>query len=240
MVSVVSTHFQKLKPTRGTPKLPPSDWLDKGIARAHKKCKVKDPEKKENMKLTSGAIKALARGAGKGDEDVNAVTEDGKELMAGQVCCEDDEELREMMDLDEYQPVLRVTKMEWLGFWGCVPTIKWHVTDRDEEDDGDDDEEDGGDGDTDMVMFTSHRSFKIAKNFFKKWGDPKRGKLGVGARFMLVDYTTAFEPKDKFHDKDGPVLRVERIRCEPKTHRQSSMLAWLRRNKMEKELEFKV
>ena len=157
--------------------------------------------------------------------------------MAGQVCCEDDAHLREIMDLDEYQPVLRVTKIEWLGFWGCVPTIKWHVTDRDEEDDEDEDEGDAG---GDMVMFISHRNMKIAKNFFKKWGDPKRGKLGVGARFMLVDYTTVFEPKDKFHDKDEPVLRVERIRCEPKSHRQTSMLAWLRRNKTERELEYKV
>ena len=188
------------------------------------------------MKLTKGAIKALARGAEKGDGDINAIAEDGKELMAGQVCCEDDRQLREIMDLDEYQPVLRVTKMDWLGNWGCVPTIRWYVTDRDEEDDDDDDEQAGGE----MVMFISHRSFSIAKNFFKKWGDNKKGKLGVGKRFVLVDYTTVFEPKDKFHDKDEPVIRVERIRCEPKSHRQSSMLAWLRKNKTEKELAYKV
>ena len=60
-----------------------------------------------------------------------------------------------------------------------------------------------------------------------------------GSRFMLVDYTTRIEPKDKFNEKGGPVLRVERIRCEPKKHRQSSMLAWLRRNKTDSELEYK-
>ena len=134
--------------------------------------------------------------------------------------------MREMMDLDEYQPVLRVTKMDWLGNWGRVPTIRWYVTDRDEEDD-DVDEQVGGE----MVMFISHRTFSIARNFFKKWGDNKTGKLGVGKRFMLVDYTTVFEPKNKFHDKDEPVLLVERIRCEPKPKIQGSMLAWLRRNK---------
>ena len=181
------------------------------------------------MKITKGAIKALKLGAGKGDEDINAVAEDGKEFMAGQVCCEDDEQLREIMDLEEYQPVLRVTSMDWLGNWGCVPTIRWHVTDRDEEDD-----EDGEEEAQEMVMFISHRSFKIAKSFFKKWGDSKKGKLGVGARFVLVDYTTVFEPKNKFHDKDEAVIMVERIRCEPKPKKQSSMLAWLRRNKANK------
>lgn len=184
------------------------------------------------MKLTTGAIKALGLGAKKGNEDINAVLEDGAELMAGQVCCEDDQELREMMDLDEYQPVLRVTRVDWLGFWGCVPTIRWYVTDREEDDDDKEPEE--------MVMLISHRSFKIARSFFKKWGDPKKGKLGVGARFMLVDYTTVFESKGKFHDKDEPVLMVERVRCEPKPRRQTSMLAWLRRNKTEAELEYKV
>ena len=187
------------------------------------------------MKLTKGAIAALKLGAAKGDGDINAVLADGKELMAGQVCCEDDKEMREMMDLDEYQPWLRVTRMEWLGFWGCVPTIRWHVTDRDEEDDDDDKETED-----EMVMFISHRTFDIAKNFFKKWGDTKRGKLGVGKRFMLVDYTTVFEPRNKFHDKDEAVIMVERIRCEPNPKRQTSMLAWLRRNKTEAELEYKV
>ena len=51
------------------------------------------------MKLTKGAIRALAQGARKGDEDINAVLADGREMMAGQVCCEDDSELREIMDL---------------------------------------------------------------------------------------------------------------------------------------------
>lgn len=186
------------------------------------------------MKLTKGAIKALELGAKKGDEDINAVAEDGKELMAGQVCCEDDRQLREIMDLDEFQPVLRVTRMEWLGNWGCVPTIRWHVTDRDEEDDEDNEDNDKEQAEGDMVMFISHRSFDIAKNFFKKWGDNKKGKLGVGKRFMLVDYTTVFEHKNKFHDKDEPVIMVERIRCEPKPKIQGSMLAWLRRNKANK------
>ena len=89
-------------------------------------------------------------------------------------------------------------------------------------------------------MFISHRTMDIAKDFFKKWGDSKRGKLGVGRRFMLIDYTTVFEHKDKFHDKDGPVIRVERVRCEPRKKIQGNMLNWLRRNKTEEQLKHKV
>ena len=190
------------------------------------------------MKLTTGAIRALAKGAKMGNEDINAVDNDGTELMAGQVQCEDDKFMRKLMDLDEFQPVLRVTKMDWLGNWGgSVPTIRWYVTDRDEEDDDDDYDDKRED---DMVMFISHRTFPIAKNFFKKWGDNKRGKLGVGRRFVLLDYTTVFQTKDKFHDKDEPVIMVERIRCEPKAKIQGNMLNWLRRNKTADELKYKV
>lgn len=188
------------------------------------------------MKLTSGALRALARGAKIGSEDINAVDDDGTELMAGQVQCEDDKFMRNLMDLDEFQPVLRVTKMDWLGNWGGLPTIRWYVTDRDEEDDDDDEEN----REEDMVMFISHRTFPIANNFFKKWGDSKRGKLGVGRRFVLVDYTTVFQTKDKFHDKDEAVIMVERIRCEPRAKIQGNMLNWLRRNKTEEELKYKV
>ena len=138
----------------------------------------------------------------------------GEERWAGQIVWKDDKALRIGMAHTECRPVLQVVKKEWLGNWGIVPTIRYHVTDKEE-------------GGQEMIMFTSHRTFDIAKYFAKKWGD---NRLGVGRKFQLVDYTTGISQKSKFMPKTGPVIRVERIRCEPKPQHQTKLLAFLRKN----------
>ena len=159
------------------------------------------------MQLTSGAIKALIRGAEKGDQEINAVTEDGVEWDAPQIVWEDDY-MRKAMEQPEYNPVLEVTKREWLGFWSIIPTIRYTVTDSEDKED-------------EMVMFISHRTYKLAKSFMRKWGDGK-GKLGVGSRFRLMDYTTTVEVDNHFvNHKDTPCIKVESVRCEPNSTRQT-------------------
>jgi hypothetical protein len=167
----------------------------------------------KKMRLTKGAIEALTQGAWVEDEEVTAVV-DGEERWAGQIVWKDDKATRIGMAHTEYRPVLRVVKKEWLGNWGIAPTIKFHVTD---------DEEEG----EEMVMIASHRTFDIAKYFAKKWGD---NRLGVGRRFQLVDYTTRVCQAGKLMAEAGPIICAERIRCEPKSQHQTKLLSFLRKN----------
>lgn len=171
------------------------------------------------MKLTEGAVKALRRGAVKNDLEINAVTDDGTEWEAGQVIYKDDPKLRKAMksETPEYNPVLQVEERLWLGFWGVVPTIKFVVTD----------------GEDKIVMYASHRTFAIAKSFMRRWGDGGKGKLGVGMRFQLLDYTTQWEKKGRNHDEDEACIMVETVRAEPKPGKpkmQTKMLSFLRKN----------
>ena len=172
------------------------------------------------MKLTEGAIKALGRGGVKNDQEINAVTDDGTEWEAAQVIWKEDDKMRKAMasETPEYKPVLQVEERIWLGFWGVVPTIKFIVTD----------------GEDRMVMLTSHRTFAIAKSFMRRWGDGSKGKLGVGSRFQLLDYTTTWETKGKNHDKDEACIMVETVKVEPKPKKpkhQTKMLSFLRKNR---------
>ena len=170
------------------------------------------------MKLTSGAVKALIRGARCGNMDINAVMEDGTEKEAGQICCEDDAIIRKAMGLDEYNPILEVVRSEWLGKWLCpTPVMKFYCTNMQGEDEI-------------CVMVAQRCKFRFAKNLHRKGGPIQTGRLNVGRRFQLVDYTTDVAKKGKFHSKEEPVVRMERIRCEPVSMMQKKMKEFLKTN----------
>ena len=59
------------------------------------------------MKLTSGAVECLSRGAAHDDPDVNAVGPNGDLFEAGQMVTEGDAELRRSLDIDEHRPATR-------------------------------------------------------------------------------------------------------------------------------------
>ena len=48
-------------------------------------------------------------------EDYTAVDGNGKKYVAGLVVAEDDKELRKVLGIDEFHPVLEVTKVEFHG-----------------------------------------------------------------------------------------------------------------------------
>ena len=91
----------------------------------------------ERMMLTDGAVKSLKRGAMLGTLDINAVTDDGVQHEAGQICSEDDHIMRSAMGHDEFRPVLEVRRTEWFGRnLGPCPMVKFWCVDLE---DGDED-----------------------------------------------------------------------------------------------------
>ena len=171
------------------------------------------------MQLTPGAIKALVAGAKASDPDINAIDASGKEFFAPQVCCEDDKQMRALMDIEEFNPVLQVVRTEWHGFYGVVPCIKIYVKDDSEEE---------------MLMMASYRRKDIAKKFHKQWGSGATKKLAPGTRFRLLDYTTRVNTKNRYTEKEEPVILVETIRLEPKPTLQAKLTSFLAKNKFDK------
>ena len=67
------------------------------------------------MKLTTGAVECLSRGAVHDDPDVNAVGPNGYLFEAWQMVTEGDEELCRSLDINEHHPVLEVVETNWCG-----------------------------------------------------------------------------------------------------------------------------
>jgi hypothetical protein len=152
------------------------------------------------MQLTSCAVFCLRRGAEVGSEDVNAVDIHGIEFFAAQVQCEDDKQLRKSLLLQEFQPVLQIHSVTWLGTFGKYPSLRFIVID--------------GDGDS-MAMYMSHRIPHTLKSIFSKAGPFSTGRLNSGKRFRLLDYTTILH-----RNKDGtiePRILIEKLRTQPRS-----------------------
>ena len=168
------------------------------------------------MKLTKGAVKALKMGA-HSRENINAVT--SREHVAGQL----DPSIRPFLsDEDEYKPVLEVKRTEWFGKnLRTFPMVKfWCVDDSD------------GDEET-CVMASPREKGRFAKRFFSKSGPFHKGKLKVGRRFMLVDYTTTVVKKDRVHNRCDEVVHMERMRSIPVPTKQQMLTRWIAKNKQE-------
>ena len=171
------------------------------------------------MMLTDGAVKSLKRGAMLGTLDINAVTDDGVQHEAGQICSEDDHIMRSAMGYDEFRPVLEVRRTEWFGRnLGPCPMVKFWCVDSE-------------DGDEEVCVMASPRlKHKFAKKFYSKGGPFNNGRLKVGRRFQLVDYTTRVVMKDRIHDGKEPIVHVEKIRCAPIRRTQTKMKSFLSKN----------
>jgi hypothetical protein len=152
------------------------------------------------MQPTPAAVSFLRCGAQSGSEDINAVDGSiGIEYSAAQVQCEDDKQMRKLLKLNEFQPVLQVHSATWLGTFGKYPAIRFIVMD--------------GDGDS-MAMFVSYRLPGSLKFIFSKNGPFRTGRLNAGKKFRLLDYTTIIH-----RNKDGstePRVLFEKIRTEPR------------------------
>ena len=154
------------------------------------------------MKLTTGAVECLSRGAAHDDPDVNAVGPNGDLFEAGQMVTEGDAELRRSLDIDEYRPVLEVVETNWCGGnsrkWneiGCVVT----------------------DGQENIFLKACCRQKKVRKRFLRTWCGGLSPKLVPGRRFVLVDYTTEIRPLREVSGKvtKHPVVFAERLRIAP-------------------------
>ena len=165
------------------------------------------------MKLTIGAVRALKQGARSG-ENINAIT--SQEHIAGQL----DPSIRPFLsDKDEYKPVLEVKRTEWFGKnLRTFPMVKFWCVDDD-------------DGDEICVMASPREKGRFAKRFFSKSGPFHTGKMKVGRRFMLLDYTTTVVKKDRVHNGSDEVVHVERMRSIPIPKKQTMLTKWLAKNK---------
>ena len=174
------------------------------------------------MELTEGAVEALEKGARVGGENVNAIgidDETGEEVrfVAGQIEAEKHGVPRKWVN-PEFQPVLEVKRIEWFGRNLCsYPMIKFWCTDA-------------GDRDEICVMASPRKGHVFARQIFSKRGIYKQGKLGVGRRFQLLDFTTIVVPKDRVHCGEKAVVHIEKIKCEPKPKRQTKMVGFLASN----------
>jgi hypothetical protein len=126
------------------------------------------------MILTPGSIRLLQKGALSDQLDVNAIDDNKTLFYANQFIWE--EELIDIprVQLDEYKPILEVVSLVWLGSKNGCPLIKLIVTD----------------GTTTMEMRPSQRNPTTTKHIFGKAGHLFKGKLNVGKRFRLLEYTT--------------------------------------------------
>jgi hypothetical protein len=146
------------------------------------------------MQLSDFAISMLTAGAQSGLQSTNAIAPDGKVYYAAQVRCDDNPELRKCLNITEYQPVLEVLELIWLGTWKKFPKIKLIVTD----------------GIAKMEMQIGFRNVERKTEFFRKKGPLFTGRLNIGKRFRLLDYTTEV-------DESGcPIVFLERMRAAPK------------------------
>jgi hypothetical protein len=130
------------------------------------------------MHLTSDAVGALTKGAEADCLDINAITTTGGESSRKFYACQyiwEEEQFQHLRQpFPEYQPVLEVQQIHWLGTRRRIPVIRLVVTD----------------GVQSMEMRPSLRSEYVQRRNFKKLGHLFRGKLNVGKRFTLLEYTT--------------------------------------------------
>ena len=155
------------------------------------------------MHLTKGFVCALVEGAQSDCLDINAITTTGgqsNQFYACQFIWEEKQFQYLRQPFPEYQPVLEVKQIHWLGTQRGIPVIRLLVTD----------------GVQSMEMCPSLRSEYVQRQNFKKLGHLFRGKLNVGKRFTLLEYTT---------DMIGssPTIFYEEVRAEPQKKNRKSV-----------------
>jgi hypothetical protein len=161
------------------------------------------------MRLTSEAVCALRNGAQADCLDVNAIATtsgESRKFYACQYIWEEEQFQHLRQPFPEYQPVLEVEQINWLGTRRGIPVIRLVVTD----------------GVQSMEMRPSLRSEYVQRRNFKKLGHLFRGKLNVGKRFTLLEYTTdVIECSITFNRI--PTIFYEDIRAEPQRKNMKSL-----------------
>ncbi len=157
------------------------------------------------MKLTEGAIDALLKGAACDILDINSI-KDNTMYYACQFIWEEDDFQHMRQPFAEYQPVLEVEQLQWLGTQKGIPLIRLVVTDEVQS----------------IEMRPSLSSDYVQRRNFKKLGHLFRGKLNIGKRFTLLEYTTdIYEcPVTK---KSTPTIFYESICAQPQKKRMKCL-----------------
>jgi hypothetical protein len=150
------------------------------------------------MIVTSNAIEYLIRGSEVANEDINAINADCVEFDAGQICTEDDNDMRQLLQLNEYQPILKISELTWNGTYSKYPNLTIMVTD----------------GITQMMLRPSFRKAQFPKTFYGKKSPLYTGRMNVGRRLKLLDYTTSIWVDKKVIGH--PCIFIEKMRAEPK------------------------
>ena len=160
------------------------------------------------MLLTNGAVAALIEDATCDCLDVNAITKNKEyeKFYACQFIWEEEQFQHLRQPFPEYQPVLEVQELYWLGTWRGIPVIRLVVTD----------------GLHSMEMRPSLRSDYVQRRNFKKQGHLFRGKLNVGKRFTLLEYTTDVVECGNTSSAI-PTIYFEELRAEPQKKRMKSL-----------------
>ena len=143
----------------------------------------------------------LICGAEAYNNDINAIDNEGVQFDAGQICTKNDQEVRAVLALNEYNPVLEMSKLRWHGTYFQYPTCTIMVSD----------------GVSSMMLRSSFRKPAFQKRFYAKRSPLYTGKMNLGRKIKLKDYTTSI-----WVDKSGimhPCFFVENMIAEPKTSR---------------------
>jgi hypothetical protein len=135
------------------------------------------------MIVTPHAIKYLSGGAEAYNNDINAIDQDDVQYDAGQICTEDDQAMRELLVLNEYQPILEICELTWHGTYSKYPNLTMKVTD----------------GVSTMLLRSSYINPAFHKRFFSKRSPLYSVKMNLGRKIRLMDYSTSIwvDPKGK-------------------------------------------
>ena len=160
------------------------------------------------MHLTMGAVSALVDGAQSDCLDINAITSikgQSNKFYACQFIWEEKQFQHLRQPFPEYQPILEVEQIHWLGSRGGIPAIRLVVTD----------------GVSSMEMRPSLRSDYVQRRVFKKSSHLFSGKLNVGKRFILLEYTTDVI-ECAVTKNSTPTIFYEDVRAEPQKKNMKS------------------
>jgi hypothetical protein len=166
---------------------------------------ITDTPIQSTMIVTPHAVKNLVRGAEAYNNDINAIDEDDVQYDAGQICTEDDQAMLELLWLNEYKLVLEIYELTWYGTYSKYPTLTVQVTD----------------GVLTMLLRSSYRKPAFHKRLFSKRSPLYSGKMNLGMRIRLMDYSTSI-----WVDRKGcahPCIFVEQMTAKPKRNCKKQM-----------------
>ena len=116
--------------------------------------------------------------------------------------------------------MLQVKRTEWFGKnLAPHPMIKFYCVDNNDDD-----------GEEICLMVSPREKQRFAKQFFSANGGFKKGRMNIGRRFQLLDYTTRVMPRDRIHNGDEEIVHFEKMSWAPVKRRQTKMLGFLRAN----------